>query len=224
MSDILCTVCGEPWDAYGVTHGDMLAWQAKLFRAGAGCPSCKGELPELPFEPESIFDLENGDGDEMERLLAYENRDARPPWKEPEPTVLWTCEGCGVEVVRDESECWLDGKTLKGEPIQYRVPPKAKCRQWYHSHDFDRGSPEAEPARTFGKAAICEFCLDSCEGCGAPVSSTLECGDVYDEGWCASTSDGHGVLCVECVGHEDDAGDEEQDDEEQDDNGEEDPA
>jgi len=36
MSDIRCVVCGEPWEAYGVNHGDMLPWEAKLFRAGAG--------------------------------------------------------------------------------------------------------------------------------------------------------------------------------------------
>lgn len=40
MSDILCALCGEPWDAYGVRHGDMEPWEAKKFLAGQGCPSC----------------------------------------------------------------------------------------------------------------------------------------------------------------------------------------
>ena len=40
MSDILCTVCGEPWDGYGVRHGDMTPAEARKFLAGQGCPSC----------------------------------------------------------------------------------------------------------------------------------------------------------------------------------------
>lgn len=40
MSDIYCTVCGEPWDAYGVRHGDMPPAEARQFLAGQGCPSC----------------------------------------------------------------------------------------------------------------------------------------------------------------------------------------
>ena len=40
MSDIVCAICGEPWDAYGVCHGDMSPDEAKLFLAGEGCPSC----------------------------------------------------------------------------------------------------------------------------------------------------------------------------------------
>lgn len=40
--DILCVKCGEPWDAYGVSHGDMIAWEADMLRRGIGCPACKG--------------------------------------------------------------------------------------------------------------------------------------------------------------------------------------
>jgi uncharacterized protein YbaR (Trm112 family) len=40
--DILCVKCGEPWDAYGVNHGDMIAWEADMLRRGIGCPACKG--------------------------------------------------------------------------------------------------------------------------------------------------------------------------------------
>ena len=40
MSDILCSICDEPWDAYGVRHGDMTPDEAKMFLAGEGCPSC----------------------------------------------------------------------------------------------------------------------------------------------------------------------------------------
>ncbi len=42
MSDLICVKCGEPWNAYGVNHGDMKAWETDLFKKGAGCPCCKG--------------------------------------------------------------------------------------------------------------------------------------------------------------------------------------
>jgi hypothetical protein len=41
MSDMLCSVCGEPWDAYGVRHGDMTTEGAERFLAGEGCPVCE---------------------------------------------------------------------------------------------------------------------------------------------------------------------------------------
>lgn len=41
MGDILCAKCGEPWDSYGVRHGDMEASAAARFNKGEGCPSCR---------------------------------------------------------------------------------------------------------------------------------------------------------------------------------------
>jgi hypothetical protein len=42
--DLVCNRCGEPWDAYGVRHGDMTAEERMRFLAGEGCPCCpKGE-------------------------------------------------------------------------------------------------------------------------------------------------------------------------------------
>lgn len=46
MGDLLCAVCSEPWDAWGLHHGDVMAWEARLFKAGAGCPSCAGISPK----------------------------------------------------------------------------------------------------------------------------------------------------------------------------------
>lgn len=40
MGDISCAKCGEPWDAYGVSRGDMEPSEAQKFRKGQGCPSC----------------------------------------------------------------------------------------------------------------------------------------------------------------------------------------
>ena len=40
MSDIYCAKCEEPWDSYGVRHGDMTAGESKRFLLGEGCPCC----------------------------------------------------------------------------------------------------------------------------------------------------------------------------------------
>src|SRR5580658_10140548 len=104
MSDICCVVCGEPWDAYGVRHGDMLPWEAKLFKAGAGCPSCEGVLNG--WEPETLEDVENGDEDPFERIAAAERvaNGTKPEWKRPEDPIHWTCDGCGVQVITNLDE------------------------------------------------------------------------------------------------------------------------
>ncbi len=38
--DRSCAKCGEPWDAYGIRHGDMTPEEAALFNQGKGCPHC----------------------------------------------------------------------------------------------------------------------------------------------------------------------------------------
>lgn len=40
MGDVRCAKCGEPWDYYGVRHGDMEEEEASRFLAGEGCPCC----------------------------------------------------------------------------------------------------------------------------------------------------------------------------------------
>ena len=40
MSDITCAKCGEPWDAYGLDHGDVEEGDGDKIRTGLGCPSC----------------------------------------------------------------------------------------------------------------------------------------------------------------------------------------
>ncbi|MBW2671947.1 MAG: hypothetical protein JRD89_00860 [Deltaproteobacteria bacterium] len=57
--DIRCRVCGEPWDAYGIRHGDMTPREAKAFLMGLGCPSCKGHPPDPEGKPREgrLFDF-----------------------------------------------------------------------------------------------------------------------------------------------------------------------
>jgi hypothetical protein len=43
MADIQCAICAEPWDMWGLHHGDVEDWHRVLFKLGAGCPCCKGQ-------------------------------------------------------------------------------------------------------------------------------------------------------------------------------------
>ena len=50
MGDIICRICSEPWDSYGVRQsltpdgdGDMSVSEAKMVLSGRGCPVCKGK-------------------------------------------------------------------------------------------------------------------------------------------------------------------------------------
>lgn len=184
--DIKCVVCGEPWDSYGV-QSDMLPWETKLFRQGAGCPCCKGVGS---VELTSIHDFSNGDGDEFERIAAYENR-GKVPWVRPDDKVHWECAGCGVKVITDSDD----------EELKYDSPINSRGQKWYISHRYETGCPEEEPAHVFGHDKMCEFCVTSCAGCGVKVTSLLDFGDVYDPGYCAPLSgESHqNVYCIDCI-------------------------
>jgi hypothetical protein len=192
MSDIKCVICGEEWEVFGIDHGDMLPWQAKLFRQGAGCPICEGEPRNgEPWQPQTISDVENGDDDPMERIIAAENatNGTAPKWERPEDPIHWQCDGCEVQVITD----------LDTNEIEYHLPYKSKASQWYHSHPFRNGTPEKEPAHTFDSGdKVCEFCLSHCSECDASLSEHLDL-DLYDEGaaW-PSPADDQEHVCADC--------------------------
>jgi len=184
--DIYCVVCGEPWDAYGVNNGDMLHWEVKLFKLGAGCPCCEGNPPDgKQFEPTNFEHVENGDEDPMERIFAYQDfkEGKAPKWERPEPKVFWTCDGCGVQVRSDPDL----------NELEYHSPD-AKI-----NHLYSHGNPQKKPAHKFGESSVCEFCLENCNVCGKDVSSHLDHGDVYDPGWCGYDEYNDDVICVECL-------------------------
>ena len=73
MGDLICAHCGEPWDAYGVFHGDMTEEERGSFLKGEGCPSCfnKGIKSEhsTDWTASMLANLPDGfDGDPMELL------------------------------------------------------------------------------------------------------------------------------------------------------------
>lgn len=197
--DIYCIRCGEPWDAWGAQHGDMLEWEWQLFRAGAGCPACEGI--DNGFTPTRLEHVEMGDDDPGIRINQMDDKldGCLPEWKRPDDKIFWTCGTCGVQVIGV-----VDYKPDHEEYITYHLPPGAPGSQWYHSHAYDTGMPEKEPAHMFGDTPVCEFCLQHCGACGAPVCSLLETGDVYDEGWCATPAEyingmHSDVYCITCI-------------------------
>ena len=38
--DVICAQCGEPWDYYGIHHGDIEPEEIKPFLKGECCPCC----------------------------------------------------------------------------------------------------------------------------------------------------------------------------------------
>lgn len=109
MSDVLCRVCGEPWDVHHLKH-DAPAWVYALVLAGSGCESCEGEAPEnsnaedIAEKSDRAFVIDSPtDGDPLAERPAIAG-DAPPPWKRPENETVWQCENCTTRIVRDQDE------------------------------------------------------------------------------------------------------------------------
>jgi len=69
MGDMLCKVCGEPWDAYGVRH-DFTAAEREQFYNGKGCPCCRGESDKPRPDIETVVwsHVNNQDTDPLETI------------------------------------------------------------------------------------------------------------------------------------------------------------
>jgi len=103
--DVHCHKCGEPWDSYGLFHGDVYAWQADAIINGAGCPSCEGQSVEheLTFAEmdEHEVALEGNDPFDETKVLEY---------KRPPKVVLWKCTKCKHEETQWPDDLQYDGR------------------------------------------------------------------------------------------------------------------
>jgi hypothetical protein len=224
VSDIVCAVCGEPW----FEPLDMLDWQKKLFRQGAGCPCCEGQPPITKEEREQNLEAHLTsvmmDSEEPEKYELLNNPEmVRIPttravpkstsigtpaikWKRPEDKLLWTCAGCKVEVrsslgdeYHKENELYWD----KGEKVHY-----------HHgvAHAYGDYSDDESPSTDFividGKI-YCPGCAMLCDNCGGTFvfrRSDLNPGDPYEAGYSSPSKDGY-TICTKCLeeeGHGDD--------------------
>ena len=69
--DLYCKRCGEPWEFYGVFHGDMTDEEKDRFLSGKGCPSCYGkEVGNRPFRAELTAALHEVLGDDIDGLAS----------------------------------------------------------------------------------------------------------------------------------------------------------
>lgn len=162
--DLICAQCGEPWDAHGVRpdgKGDMAGWEAKLFLARSGCPSCVGEPSGEPLafsEQWGLAILTRGLDDYGHHDALAQDFSAEPPkWERPEDEEVWACqaEDCCNAVLRDPDDGELYWKLTRG-----RLP------------NCDPEDPEDD-----GFIPVCPDCRALCEECGEPCCTS---GDPYD--------------------------------------------
>ena len=183
MGDVLCKVCSEPWDAYGIYHGDMTRWKAKLLLKGAGCPSCEGESPfETPTPVEQLAGhedpVERAENEHYRSLLNAAVDDDLPlmdlptkvEWKCPDPKALWSCAGCEVEVIRDPATDYPDGDLhgKEGGELSWNGGQRVHYSGGL-SHSYGEGyneeDPTEEPPFTLGEDHYCPGCAEWCPDC-----------------------------------------------------------
>ena len=175
--DVNCNVCGEPWDRYGVLHGDMNDWQKDLFIAGAGCPCCEGEAPEEKCVDDMVI-LRSRIGGEFEMACSIIG-DPVPQWERPADKLICECEVCGVKLMKDAST---------------DDPYLLDCTPMTHYADCE------DPAlwsRHAGLEEVCPDCQVHCDDCEVEL---IEGADIYDGGIVFAEGDYYRryPLCVDC--------------------------
>lgn len=177
MGDLLCRVCGEPWDAYGLHHGDVMAWEARLFKAGAGCPSCEGIPPEGMTDADAeartlaAAEAASNEWDDPESFGLVRDvlasavtgkMPARRPWKAPEQKVLWQCAGCEVKAVASLRFSLCE----ENPPDQQREWQGQRVHGQLRAHD----EPEEAAPHTIDGKPYCAGCAATCDGDGCRTS------------------------------------------------------
>ena len=179
--DVNCNKCGEPWDRYGVLHGDMYDWQKDLFIAGAGCPCCEGEAPEEKCVDDMVI-LRSRIGGEFEMACSIIG-DPVPQWERPADKLTCECEVCGVKLMKDASTGDL-----------YLLD----CTSTTNYADVDLLEWSREWSRHAGLEDVCPDCQVHCDDCEVEL---IEGADIYDGGILFAQDDYYyriHPLCVDC--------------------------
>jgi len=147
MPDINCTVCNEPWDRYGLYHGDVSPGEAGAILSGKGCPSCSGYHPETDadhgYDPGAIDDAS----------IVFEK-----------------CAHCEVAITANVDDFtyqqWKDGITRalaeKTEAIGESYGTPLARNHW------SRSRYDAEFHEVDGDT-LCTKCAPICDHCGEPI-------------------------------------------------------
>ena len=76
--DVICAQCGEPWEYYGIEHGDFEAEDIEPFFKGENCPSCKNQPDRQKKDEEGLgkfweqhFDTLLEATDDPDRFIPY---------------------------------------------------------------------------------------------------------------------------------------------------------
>jgi len=166
----------------------MMPWEAQLFRAGAGCPSCEGRAPE-GSNAEKILErhardvMLSGAVDDPgpwsiyhETLGAHDEglNTKRPEWKRPEDPIVWSCDGCEAvvrqsldvakpSVVRTESGRFRGINGLYWED-ESRYSDQDEFEKALHE-TLDAGL-KAPDSRLIDGKPYCPHCAERCGECG----------------------------------------------------------
>ncbi len=191
--DIKCAVCGEPWDQYGVAHGDIAPWQAVLFRKGSGCPCCCGKSTKqdhlVDHLQSVVFNSESPD--DFDRLHDPEGKP--PEWKRPDDIVRFECAGCGAKYMVNVDH---EDKPENYDITRYWIPGK----RWDSNHRTGLDDTTDEDAVTIGDGKYCCQCAGSCYECGTSIFNNSDLySSCYDPGASFPHPDNaRKTVCVDC--------------------------
>jgi hypothetical protein len=107
--DLYCQRCGEPWDFYGVYHGDLEPEEKDDFIKGRGCPACNGQV--MCTRPNSCQDCDQG-AENSQGIFTCLQGHFKRPFRAELASVLTDILGEDVDGIAAEMEDaeWLFGK------------------------------------------------------------------------------------------------------------------
>lgn len=199
MSDILCRICGEPWDTYYL-RAEAPAWVMPLVVAGAGCESCEGSRASDPAKADVIalasdraFVIDSPLDSEPLTDRPALNGGEPPTWKRPADPLVWECAAkCGTRIYRN-----LDWS----ERSQYAF--RAECEGGYRAA-CDLGIERDSEARTAQELTDtvscdgehCRLCVVKCARCNATVGTSYD--SPVSQGFPPPGEYGRSLLCEDC--------------------------
>ncbi len=183
MNDTHCLVCSEPWDIYGLAHGDVKAWEADCIVRGFGCPSCAGGELGLNYKPieDSAFLCECNDCNDVHNI------DINDIYFDGTEKIIHHNSG-NVNITNAEDiqrymgieEDWgiIDGNLICN-----------RCMENYTMCDACSQTISSDDAYCVDCESFCESCYDElfgrCETCDETVPNDDLC--VFDDWyWCSS--------------------------------------
>lgn len=171
MADVICRVCGEPWDVHHLRY-DAPAWVYALVLAGAGCESCEGVTPEGVHAEEIAETSDRAmvidspiDSDPLEARPAIAG-ETPPVWKRPKDTIAWQCEECSTRIVRNADE-------REGTERAYQVEVTESGTAQYHNECTVLGPSRESDFKDLDSArdeisingTHCRLCAYECRDC-----------------------------------------------------------